>query len=78
MNTGCIMGGMTDTLAPADPRIGALVDLVQGITAKYSTLATMVLPHLNEADRATALRDVQEVSEAIAQRLSEIATMGPQ
>lgn len=66
---------MTDT-TPPDPRIGPLVDLVQAIGGKYTQLATMVLPKLDDADRAIALREMEEVAYALTARLSEIANMG--
>lgn len=62
--------------APAvDPRIAKLVQLVTGLTAEYTNLASRVLERLDGSERAEALEHVQKISEEVRAALGEIAAM---
>lgn len=72
--TVCDPGGMT-TQADTDPRIGALLNLTQGLIVKYGELASNVAEHLPEQVRAELIDHTQTLLQEARDRYAEIAAM---
>lgn len=64
------------TQADTDPRIGALMDLTQGLILKYAELASNVAAHLPEDVRAELIEHTQTLIQEARDRYEEIALMG--
>lgn len=66
---------MTTQMDP-DPRIGALMDLTQGLILKYGELASNVAAHLPEEARVELVEHTQTLMREARDRYEEIAFMG--
>ncbi|NEB70292.1 hypothetical protein G3I39_25025 [Streptomyces fulvissimus] len=64
---------MTD--ASTDPRVGALLELTQGLLTRYTELASSVAGQLPGPVRAELVDHVQTVAQEARDRYAEIAAM---
>lgn len=68
------MDTMADTLPAADPRIGPLVNLTQGLINKYSELAGLYGQHISdESIRRELGGHVQDVLDEARQAYADVA-----
>ncbi|MDX3839534.1 hypothetical protein [Streptomyces europaeiscabiei] len=65
------------TQPDTDPRIGALMDLTQGLILKYTELASNVAAHLPDEARAELIEHTQTLVEEARARYEDIALMTP-
>ncbi|MEU0787587.1 hypothetical protein ABZ341_39355 [Streptomyces sp. NPDC006173] len=63
------------TQADSDPRIGALMDLTQGLILKYTELASNVAAHLPADVKAELVEHTQALVQEARDRYAEIACM---
>lgn len=69
---------MTDTQpAPADPRIGALIQLTQGLITAYSDLASNVATYVPQDARSELVNQVQTLRQEAVDRIAEISAWAP-
>ncbi|MFJ9101262.1 hypothetical protein ACIRJM_22675 [Streptomyces sp. NPDC102405] len=64
------------TQADTDPRIGALMELTQGLILKYTELASNLAAHLPDEVKAELVEHTQTLVQEARERYEEIALMG--
>lgn len=62
---------------PTDPRIPALLDLVQALIGRYGELASSLAEHLPAEVKAELVDHVQTVTREARDRVAEVALMAP-